>query len=51
MDPYDARDCSTCPINCYCAGGADIQLNPGFWRASNESDYILDCNQFSTFCL
>ena len=51
MDPYSAKDCSTCSHNAFCSGGSDISLNLGFWRISNGSDFILDCDQFAAFCL
>ena len=43
--------CKTCPNTAVCAGGSEISLNQGYWRSSNETDNIIDCEQFSDVCL
>lgn len=35
--------CKECPVGAICHGGADVQLQPGFWRNISLSDSILNC--------
>ena len=51
IDPYKSKLCQSCPKNALCDGGSNIRPNAGFWKESNEIDIILDCLQFSQFCL
>ena len=51
VDPYKSTICQSCPSNAICVGGANMSISSGFWRESNQSDVVLDCLQFSQFCL
>ena len=43
--------CAPCPRGADCSKTDDLHVDellalPGFWRASNESDYFSDCRQY-----
>ena len=48
-DPMKAKSCLTCPSSAVCNGGSSISLKRGFWRASNKTDIIVDCDKFADF--
>ena len=50
-DPKTTKSCQTCPNSAACAGGTNIDLYKGYWRDSNQTDKIVDCDKFSDFCL
>lgn len=35
--------CRKCQVGTNCAGGAEIFLKPGYWRRSNLSEIIIEC--------
>lgn len=49
--PEFSGNCESCPVSANCDGGTSLSLFPGYWRASNDTDEIVDCQQFSEFCL
>mgnify|MGYP000906212855 FL=1 len=44
LNPSD-QVCSPCPPNAYCPGGAEIHPLPGYWRPSDTSPNIYECNR------
>ena len=49
--PELSENCESCPVSANCDGGTSLSLFPGYWRPSNNSDEIVDCQQFSEYCL
>ena len=49
--PEFSENCESCPVSANCDGGTSLSLFPGYWRTSNNSDEIVDCQQFSEYCL
>ena len=44
-------DCKTCPITAQCDGGNLFSLNTGYWRATETSDDVYECNILTDSCL
>jgi len=51
QNPHLSENCENCPTSASCDGGTSINLFPGYWRISNLTDQIVDCEQFAQFCL
>lgn len=45
------KNCKTCPREAHCDGGTSFKLDPGYWRATNISEEIYQCNIFTEACL
>lgn len=45
------KNCKKCPGNAVCKGGAQIILEPQYWRSSNLSDNIIYCHESKDNCL
>ncbi|KAL4476128.1 hypothetical protein ABPG74_009861 [Tetrahymena malaccensis] len=43
--------CKGCPNGASCYGGTNISTNYGYWRRTNASDFILNCNNLPDNCL
>ena len=43
--------CKSCPPTAQCQGGFSLNLLSGFWRSSLYSDQIINCDEFSDYCL
>jgi len=44
-------ECSKCPTHADCPGGNILDLNPGYWRMSNDSSNIIECSNKESNCL
>ncbi len=40
---YNDPSCKVCPKGAKCLGGAELELNPGYWRYNILNDTILEC--------
>lgn len=43
MDPKSST-CHQCPSNVNCLGGKELEILPGYWRSSLDSDKIEKCH-------
>ena len=41
---WNSTTCNSCMNNAICAGKANIEVNPGYWRKTTNSSTILYCN-------
>ena len=47
----DSAVCLPCPEHATCPGGFVIDVSPGYWRKSTDSDIVVDCYHLEENCI